>query len=160
MPSDIGSGKMSSSPFSIPLRMARATDSGETFGMLRLRVISVFTGPAKTACTFTPRPAQRARSDCVNENAAAFEIEYAGLNGTLANVANAHRQNSSRGSGSGDYYCRACDAYWAHASLFFSQRLSYSSWRRHHGPGASSLRPSGARSSHWYMLQRTSTPRA
>src|SRR5438552_16095380 len=104
MPSDIGSGKMSSSPFSIPLRMARATDSGETFGMLRLRVISVFTGPARTACTFTPRPAQRERSDGVNENAAAFEIGYEGLKGTLANVANAHRLNSYIGSCFGVYY--------------------------------------------------------
>ena len=34
----------------------------------------------------------------------------------------------------------------------------YSSWRRNHGP--LSLRPSGARSSHWYMPQRTSAPRA
>ena len=37
-------------------------------------------------------------------------------------------------------------------------RLSYSSWRRHHMPV--SLRPSGARSSHWYMPQRPSSPRA
>jgi hypothetical protein len=33
----------------------------------------------------------------------------------------------------------------------------YSSWRRHQTPV--SLRPLGARSSHWYMPQRTSTPR-
>ncbi len=39
-----------------------------------------------------------------------------------------------------------------------SQPLPYSSWRRNHGPV--SLRPFGARSSHWYMPQRTSTPRA
>jgi hypothetical protein len=32
--------------------------------------------------------------------------------------ADAHRQNSSRGSGSGDHHCRACDTYWAHMSLF------------------------------------------
>src|SRR5438552_8342121 len=32
-----------------------------------------------------------------------------------------------------------------------AQRLSYSSWRRHHMPV--SLRPFGARSSHWYMPQ-------
>jgi hypothetical protein len=38
------------------------------------------------------------------------------------------------------------------------QRLSYSSWRRHQTPF--SLRPLGARSSHWYMPQRPSTPRA
>ena len=30
-------------------------------------------------------------------------------------------------------------------------------WRRHHRPV--SLRPFGARSSHWYMPQRASTPR-
>src|SRR5262249_16106231 len=34
----------------------------------------------------------------------------------------------------------------------------YSSWRRHQMPV--SLRPLGARSSHWYMPQRPSTPRA
>jgi putative transposase len=36
--------------------------------------------------------------------------------------------------------------------------LSYSSWRRHQKPV--SLRPSGARSSHWYMPQRPSSPRS
>jgi hypothetical protein len=35
--------------------------------------------------------------------------------------------------------------------------LSYSSWRRHQNPF--SLRPSGARSSHWYMPHRPSRPR-
>jgi protease I len=35
---------------------------------------------------------------------------------------------------------------------------SYSSWRRHQTPV--SLRPLGARSSHWYMPQRPSSPRA
>src|SRR2546422_3628482 len=40
----------------------------------------------------------------------------------------------------------------------FAQRLSYSSWRRHQTPV--SLRPLGARSSHWYMPQRPSSPRA
>jgi hypothetical protein len=39
----------------------------------------------------------------------------------------------------------------------FAQPLSYSSWRRHQTPV--SLRPLGARSSHWYMPQRPSTPR-
>jgi hypothetical protein len=39
-----------------------------------------------------------------------------------------------------------------------AQRLSYSSWRRHQTPV--SLRPPGARSSHWYMPQRASSPRA
>src|SRR6266705_5335916 len=37
-----------------------------------------------------------------------------------------------------------------------AQRLSYSSWRRHQTPA--SLRPLGARSSHWYMPQRPSSP--
>ena len=36
--------------------------------------------------------------------------------------------------------------------------LSYSSWRRNQRPV--SLRPRGARSSHWYMPQRPSSPRA
>lgn len=36
--------------------------------------------------------------------------------------------------------------------------LSYSSWRRHQWPV--SLRPRGARSSHWYMPHRASSPRA
>ena len=45
-----------------------------------------------------------------------------------------------------------------HDNHDFAQRLSYSSWRRHHTPV--SLRPLGARSSHWYMPQRPSTPRA
>ena len=40
----------------------------------------------------------------------------------------------------------------------FVQRLLYSPWRRHHMPV--SLRPRGARSSHWYMPQRPSSPRA
>src|SRR6266566_4426338 len=35
MDCDMGSGKMSSSPFSTPPKMARATDSGEAFGMSR-----------------------------------------------------------------------------------------------------------------------------
>jgi hypothetical protein len=47
--SDMGSGKMSSSPFSNPSKMPRATDSGENFGMSRYRVMSVSTGPAITA---------------------------------------------------------------------------------------------------------------
>jgi len=39
-----------------------------------------------------------------------------------------------------------------------SVRVSYSSCLRHHMPF--SLRPLGARSSHWYMPQRMSNPRA
>src|SRR5205814_8828273 len=39
-----------------------------------------------------------------------------------------------------------------------AEPLLYSSWRRHHTPV--SLRPLGARSSHWYMPQRPSSPRA
>ena len=42
----------------------------------------------------------------------------------------------------------------------FAQCWSYSSWRRHQMPPVSSLRPLGARSSHWYMPQRPSNPRA
>ena len=41
-----------------------------------------------------------------------------------------------------------------------AQRLPYSSWWRHQLPPNSSLRPLGARSSHWYMPQRPSSPRA
>src|SRR6266699_617886 len=72
---DTGSGKMSSSSFSTASKMARATDSGEALGISTLRVMSVSTGPVRTAWTCTPRPASRARSDCVRLNAAAFEIE-------------------------------------------------------------------------------------
>src|SRR5438552_17867791 len=75
MDSDVGSGNISSSPFSTPSKIARATDSGEAFGMYRPRDISVSTGPVSTAWTPTPRPANSARSDCDSENAAAFEIE-------------------------------------------------------------------------------------
>src|SRR5262249_14269796 len=35
----------------------------------------------------------------------------------LSELADAHRQNSSRGSCSGDHHCCACDACWAHMSL-------------------------------------------
>src|SRR6266849_5101596 len=45
-----------------------------------------------------------------------------------------------------------------HDNHDFAQRLSYSSWRRNQIPV--SLRPLGARSSHWYMPQRPSSPRA
>src|SRR6266853_2722856 len=44
---DMGSGKMSSSSFSTPSRMARATDSGEAFGMSKPRAASVSTGPVR-----------------------------------------------------------------------------------------------------------------
>src|SRR5919204_229567 len=84
---DIGSGKISSSRRSTPSKMPRATASGEVFGMSRSRTTSVSIGPAMTACTRTPRPARRARSDCESENAAAFEIEQAGRTGTAANAA-------------------------------------------------------------------------
>ena len=46
---DIGSGKMSSSPFSTPSKMACATDRGDAFGMSKPRVMSVSTGPVRTA---------------------------------------------------------------------------------------------------------------
>jgi len=62
---DTGYGKMSSSPFSTPSKIARATDAGEAFGISKPRVISVSVGPVRTAWTVTPRPAKRARSDCV-----------------------------------------------------------------------------------------------
>ena len=45
-----------------------------------------------------------------------------------------------------------------HDNHDFAQPLLYSSWRRHQTPV--SLRPFGARSSHWYMPQRPSSPRA
>jgi len=47
--SDMGSGKMSSSSFSTPSKMARATDSGEALGTLKPRAASVSTGPVRTA---------------------------------------------------------------------------------------------------------------
>jgi len=75
MACDSGSGKMSSSPFSTPSKMARATDSGEALGMARSRVISVSVGPVRTLCTLTPCRARSIRNDCVRENPAAFEIE-------------------------------------------------------------------------------------
>jgi hypothetical protein len=36
----------------------------------------------------------------------------------FSEFADARRQNSSRGSSSGGYHCCACDANWAHISLF------------------------------------------
>ena len=45
-----------------------------------------------------------------------------------------------------------------HDNHNFAQPLPYSSWRRHQTPV--SLRPLGARSSHWYMPQSPSSPRA
>jgi hypothetical protein len=35
----------------------------------------------------------------------------------FSEFADAHRQNSSRGSRSGGHHCCACDACWAHISL-------------------------------------------
>src|SRR6516162_8615575 len=35
----------------------------------------------------------------------------------FSELSDTHRQNSSRGSGSGHHCCCACDAYWAHMSL-------------------------------------------
>jgi hypothetical protein len=35
----------------------------------------------------------------------------------VSEFADAHRQNSSRGSRSGGHHCCACDACWAHISL-------------------------------------------
>src|SRR5215831_1079319 len=49
-------------------------------------------------------------------------------------------------------------AWWEARSEAIAQRFAYSSWRRHQIPV--SLRPLGARSSHWYMPQRPSSPRA
>jgi hypothetical protein len=64
MDADMGSGKTSSSAFSTPLKMARATDSGEDFGMSKLRGMSVSTGLVRAACTLTPRPASGATAKC------------------------------------------------------------------------------------------------
>jgi hypothetical protein len=44
-------------------------------GISRPWVMSVSTGPARTAWTRTPRPASRARSDWVRLSAAALETE-------------------------------------------------------------------------------------
>ena len=46
---------------------------GEALGMSKPRVMSVSVGPVRTACTRTPCPASRARSDWVKLNAAALE---------------------------------------------------------------------------------------
>ena len=50
-------------------------------------------------------------------------------------------------------------AQMGHMAAYLPGRFPYSSWRRHQGPPAS-LRPFGARSSHWYMPQSPSSPRA
>ena len=50
-----------------------------------------------------------------------------------------------------------CEAR-SEAMATVAQPCVYSSWRRHQTPV--SLRPLGARSSHWYMPQRPSSPRA
>ena len=72
---DMGSGKMSSSPFSTPWKMARATDCGVALGISKPRVISVSVGPVSTAWTLTPCPARRATHRLRSMlNAAAFEI--------------------------------------------------------------------------------------
>ena len=84
--SDIGSGKISSSSFSTPSKIALAADCGEAFGISRFRVISVSRGPGKAVWTLTPRPASSARSDCESENAAAFEATNAIRNGRLGHV--------------------------------------------------------------------------
>src|SRR6266850_7189800 len=52
----------------------------------------------------------------------------------------------------------ACWEARSEAMTNLAQPLLYSSWRRHQRPV--SLRPLGARSSHWYMPQRPSSPRA
>ena len=49
-------------------------------------------------------------------------------------------------------------ARWDDRSNVMRHALAYSSWRRHQTPV--SLRPFGARSSHWYMPQTPSTPRS
>ncbi|HEU5485131.1 MAG TPA: hypothetical protein VFU98_09505 [Microlunatus sp.] len=72
---DIGSGKISSWPSSMPSRMALATPAGSAFGTATSRIMSVSIGPASTAWTRTPVVAIRARRDCVIENAAAFDNE-------------------------------------------------------------------------------------
>jgi hypothetical protein len=95
---------MSSSSASTPSKMARATDSGEAFGMRKPRVISVSVGPVSTACTLTPRGANSARSDCVRLKAAAFDTAYAGVTGngataiieTLLTIAPLERDSSGR----------------------------------------------------------------
>jgi hypothetical protein len=83
---DAGSGKISSSPLSIPSKMPAAAYSGEAFGISKPRFISVSMGPRMTAWTITPLPAKIALSDCVMFNAAAFEMEYAGIIGKAASA--------------------------------------------------------------------------
>src|SRR5437879_12234281 len=87
MDRDVGSGKISSSPFSKPSKMPTAADSVETFGMLKPRFISVSTGPRTTAWTVTPWPAKSALSDCVKLSAAAIDAEEEGMIGRGASPA-------------------------------------------------------------------------
>jgi len=68
-------GTSPSASLSNPSKMPRAADSGEAFGMLKPRFISVSMGPRTTAWTVAPWPAKSALSDCVMLNAAAFERE-------------------------------------------------------------------------------------
>ena len=49
MGAEAGSGKISSSPLSTASKMASATDSGDAYGMPVPRVMSVSTGPGRTA---------------------------------------------------------------------------------------------------------------
>src|SRR6516162_2363286 len=57
-----------------------------------------------------------------------------------------------------DFQVLLASAAWQH-ELAIREGASYSSWRRHQMPAAS-LRPLGARSSHGYIPQRASQPRA
>jgi predicted dinucleotide-binding enzyme len=70
-----------------------------------------------------------------------FEPVDAGPRRCLAAVARVHE---------------CASAAWQHEPAFCGSG-PYSSWRRHQTPV--SLRPRGARSSHWYMPQRPSSPR-
>src|SRR5258708_5321347 len=83
---DVGSGKISSPPFSARSKRVCVTDSGEAFGTWKPQVMSVSVGAVRTAWTLTARTARRARRDWVRLNAAAFEMAYAGLigNGAMA----------------------------------------------------------------------------
>jgi hypothetical protein len=75
MDSDMGSGKMSSSPFSTPSKMG--SRNGLRRGLRYVEVSGHIRVPGAGQDGMYPHApsGQRARSDCDRENAAAFEIE-------------------------------------------------------------------------------------
>jgi hypothetical protein len=73
----------------------------------------------------------------------------------FSELADAHRENSSRGSGAGDHDCRVCDAYWAHRFLLSTcHRLRDGrNWEQRCPEGPSSGRAPGDQSSGFQIAQ-------